>query len=53
MYHMIFTGHQLQYVPRERELAARIAHLRAAGERCARRGFLRRCAPATAPQAAR
>jgi hypothetical protein len=53
MFHMIFTGYQLQFVPSDRELSARIAHLRAAGERCARKGFLRRCAPVAPPQAAR
>jgi hypothetical protein len=54
MQHTIFIDYQGRFAVDERERAARIAHLRAAGERCPRKGMWRRCAPAgTPPQAAR
>jgi hypothetical protein len=54
MYRTIYIDYEGRFVTGERERAARIAHLRAAGERCPRKGILRRCAPVVTPlQAAR
>jgi hypothetical protein len=54
MQHTIFIDYQGRFVADERERAARIAHLRAAGERCPRKGILHRCTPVmTPPRAAR
>jgi hypothetical protein len=54
MYHPIFIDHQGRFRADERGRVARIAHLKAARERCPRKGIRRRCAPAvTSAQAAR
>ena len=45
MYRTIFIDYEVRFVTDERQRAARVAHLKAARERCARKGILRRCAP--------
>jgi hypothetical protein len=49
MYHTIFIDYQGRFTTDERGREARIAHLKAAGERCPRKGIRRRCAPVAAP----
>jgi hypothetical protein len=53
MYRTIYVDYQGRFVTDERTRAARIAHLKAAQERCARKGVLRRCQSVAGAQPAR
>jgi hypothetical protein len=53
MYRTIFIDDRGRFGADERRRATRIAHLRAAAERCLRRGILRRCHPASPQRVAR